>query len=207
MTIPSPASWATDMATLPMTKPCATDTDAPEVRRVLFVCTGNTCRSPMAAALLNHLSRPREVCSACGESGEVPRYAASSAGLYAMAGDPITPHAAAALAAFGVPSLPSNDYTAHRARPVTEALLEAADVVVMDDDPMKIVRAIRLARKCLAIVRQNIIFALGVKGLCLLLVAVGAADMWLGIFADVGVMVLAVLNAMRALRVEIGDCR
>lgn len=130
MTIPSPASWATDMATLPMTKPCATDTDAPEVRRVLFVCTGNTCRSPMAAALLNHLSRPREVCSACGERGEAPRYAASSAGLYAMAGDPITPHAAAALAAFGVPSLPSNDYTAHRARPVTEALLEAADVVV-----------------------------------------------------------------------------
>ena len=86
----------------------------------------------------------------------------------------------------------------------SDAAIEAADVVLMDDDPMKITRAIRLARKCLAIVRQNIVFALGVKGLCLLLVAVGAADMWLGIFADVGVMVLAVLNAMRALRVEKG---
>ena len=82
----------------------------------------------------------------------------------------------------------------------SDAAIEAADVVLMDDDPMKIVRAIRIARRCLAIVRQNIVFALGVKVLCLLLVAVGAAGMWLGIFADVGVMVLAVLNAMRALR-------
>ena len=81
----------------------------------------------------------------------------------------------------------------------SDAAIEAADVVLMDDDPRKIALAIRIARQCLAIVRQNIVFALGVKALCLLLVALGFADMWLGIFADVGVMVLAVLNAMRAL--------
>ena len=82
----------------------------------------------------------------------------------------------------------------------TDAAIEAADVVLMDDDPVKLAAAIRLARSCVAIVRQNIVFALGVKALCLLLVALGLANMWLGIFADVGVMVLAVLNAMRALR-------
>ena len=81
----------------------------------------------------------------------------------------------------------------------SDAAIEAADVVLMDDDPRKIALAIRIARQCLAIVKQNIVFALGVKALCLLLVALGFADMWLGIFADVGVMVLAVLNAMRAL--------
>ena len=87
----------------------------------------------------------------------------------------------------------------------SDAAIEAADVVLMDDDPVKMVTAIRLARRCVAIVRQNIVFALGVKGLCLLLVALGFANMWLGIFADVGVMVLAVLNAMRALRLEKGE--
>ena len=81
----------------------------------------------------------------------------------------------------------------------SDAAIEAADVVLMDDDPVKLAAAIRLARSCVAIVRQNIVFALGVKVLCLLLVALGLANMWLGIFADVGVMVLAVLNAMRAL--------
>jgi len=82
----------------------------------------------------------------------------------------------------------------------SDAAIEAADVVLMDDDPAKIAVAIRIARKCLAIVHQNIVFALGIKLVCLLLVGMGVADMWLGIFADVGVMVLAVLNAMRALR-------
>ena len=82
----------------------------------------------------------------------------------------------------------------------SDAAIEAADVVLMDDDPVKLAAAIRLARSCVAIVRQNIVFALGVKALCLLLVALGLANMWLGFFADVGVMVLAVLNAMRALR-------
>ncbi len=84
----------------------------------------------------------------------------------------------------------------------SDAAIEAADVVLMDDDPAKIALAIRIARKCMNIVRQNIAFAIGVKGLCLILGAVGAANMGLAIFADVGVMVLAVLNAMRTLFVK-----
>ena len=81
----------------------------------------------------------------------------------------------------------------------SDAAVEAADVVLMDDDPMKIVKAIRISRGCMAIVYQNIVFAIGVKLLSLILVAAGAAGMGLAIFADVGVMVLAVLNAIRAL--------
>ena len=84
----------------------------------------------------------------------------------------------------------------------SDAAIEAADVVLMDDDPMKLAKAIKISRKCLRIVRENIVFSLGVKLLCLLLVALGVANMWMGIFADVGVMVLAVLNAIRALRVQ-----
>ncbi len=81
----------------------------------------------------------------------------------------------------------------------SDAAIEAADVVLMDDDPRKIAQAIRISRKCLAIVYQNIVFAIGVKLVSLLLVALGVANMWLAIFADVGVMILAVLNAIRAL--------
>jgi len=84
----------------------------------------------------------------------------------------------------------------------SDAAIEAADVVLMDDDPMKIARAIRISRKCLGIVYQNIVFAIAVKLLCLLLGALGLAGMWAAIFADVGVMVLAVLNAMRALNTK-----
>ena len=84
----------------------------------------------------------------------------------------------------------------------SDAAIEAADVVLMDDDPMKIAKAIRISRKCLRIVYENIIFSLGVKFLCLILGAFGLANMWAAIFADVGVMVLAVLNAIRALRVH-----
>ena len=84
----------------------------------------------------------------------------------------------------------------------SDAAIEAADVVLMDDDPMKLVTAIRLSRRCLGIVWQNIVFAIGVKLLCLALVALGLANMWLAIFADVGVMILAVLNAIRALFVK-----
>ena len=84
----------------------------------------------------------------------------------------------------------------------SDAAIEAADVVLMDDDPMKIAKAIRISRKCIRIVYENIAFALIVKALCLLLVAVGAANMWAAIFGDVGVMVIAVLNAIRALRVS-----
>ena len=83
-----------------------------------------------------------------------------------------------------------------------DAAIEASDVVLMDDDPMKIAKAIRISRKCIGIVYQNIVFALFIKFACLALGAIGVADMWAAIFADVGVMVLAVLNAIRALRVK-----
>ena len=82
----------------------------------------------------------------------------------------------------------------------SDAAIEAADVVLMDDDPMKISKAIKISRKCISIVYQNIVFALGIKFLCLLLSALGIANMWAAIFADVGVMVIAVLNAIRALK-------
>lgn len=86
----------------------------------------------------------------------------------------------------------------------SDAAIEAADVVLMDDDPLKISTALRISRKCIRIVYQNIVFAIGIKLLCLLLVALGVANMWFAIFADVGVMVLAVFNAMRALFVPEG---
>ena len=84
----------------------------------------------------------------------------------------------------------------------SDAAIEAADIVLMDDDPMKIAKAIRISRKTLSIVWQNIIMALGIKAVCLLLGAVGIANMWLAIFADVGVLILAVLNAIRAMYVR-----
>ena len=84
----------------------------------------------------------------------------------------------------------------------SDAAIEAADVVLMDDDPLKISKAIRISRKCLGIVYQNIVFAIGIKLICLALGALGLANMWLAIFADVGVMILAVLNAIRALFVK-----
>ena len=84
----------------------------------------------------------------------------------------------------------------------SDAAIEAADIVLMDDEPMQIAKAIKISRKCIGIVYQNIVFALVVKFACLALVAIGLADMWAAIFADVGVMVLAVLNAIRALRVH-----
>nr|WP_296067509.1 heavy metal translocating P-type ATPase [uncultured Mediterraneibacter sp.] len=84
----------------------------------------------------------------------------------------------------------------------SDAAIEAADVVLMDDDPLKIVKAIKISKKCIRIVYQNIIFALTIKAICLILGAVGIANMWVAIFADVGVMVIAVLNAIRALYVK-----
>ncbi len=84
----------------------------------------------------------------------------------------------------------------------SDAAIEAADIVLMDDDPLKIAKAIRISRKCIRIVYENIYFAIGIKILCLILGALGIANMWLAIFADVGVMVLAVLNAIRALAVK-----
>ena len=84
----------------------------------------------------------------------------------------------------------------------SDAAIEAADVVLMDDDPLKIVKAIRIAKKCMRIAYENIYFAIGIKIVCLILSAFGLAGMWLAIFADVGVMILAVLNALRALNVK-----
>jgi Cd2+/Zn2+-exporting ATPase len=83
----------------------------------------------------------------------------------------------------------------------SDAAIEAADIVLMDDNPAKIALTMKIARKCLRIVYENITFALAVKGLCLILGAFGIANMWMAIFADVGVMVLAVLNAIRCLKV------
>lgn len=84
----------------------------------------------------------------------------------------------------------------------SDAAIEAADVVLMDDDPLQISKAIKISRKCLGIVYQNIVFSIAVKLACLILIAFGVANMWLAVFADVGVMILAILNAIRALRVQ-----
>ncbi|MBF1193814.1 MAG: HAD-IC family P-type ATPase, partial [[Eubacterium] sulci] len=81
----------------------------------------------------------------------------------------------------------------------SDAAVEAADVVLMDDDPRKVSKAIKISKKCMSIVRQNIVFAIGIKVACLILGAVGIANMWFAIFADVGVLILAVLNAIRIL--------
>ena len=81
-----------------------------------------------------------------------------------------------------------------------DAAIEAADVVIMDDKPSSIVKAIKMAKKTLKIVKQNIVFAIGVKVLVLLLAAVGVASMWYAVFADVGVCVIAILNALRAMK-------
>lgn len=99
-------------------------------KRVLFVCTGNTCRSPMAAALCNDAARPREVCSAAGTEPACVRVVASSAGLAANEGEPMAPDAVAALEEAGILSLPQNNYKEHRARNLTERVLKEADVVL-----------------------------------------------------------------------------
>ena len=93
-------------------------------------------------------------------------------------------------------------YSLYGFTPLDTPAIEAADVVLMDDDPLQIAKAIKISRKCIRIVYENIGFALVVKFGCLLLVALGLANMWTAIFADVGVMIIAVLNAIRALRVH-----
>lgn len=99
-------------------------------KKVLFVCTGNTCRSPMAAALCNDAARPREVCSANPAQSLPPRVIAASAGLAANEGEPIAPDAVRALEEAGVVPLPQNNYQEHRARNLTERMMQEADVVV-----------------------------------------------------------------------------
>ena len=123
---------------------------------------------------------------------QVERLLGQSGGKLAIVGDGIN----------DAPVLPRADIGIAMGAMGSDAAIEAADVVPMDDDPLKIAKAIRISRKCIRIVYENIAFALIVKALCLLLVAVGAANMWAAIFGDVGVMVIAVLNAIRALRVS-----
>ena len=84
----------------------------------------------------------------------------------------------------------------------SDAAIEAADVVLMDDDPKKISKAIRISKKCIKIVYENIVFALGIKFICLVLGAIGIANLWVAVIADVGVMIIAVINAMRTLLVK-----
>ena len=122
----------------------------------------------------------------------VERLMSESSGVLAFVGDGIN----------DAPVLSRADIGIAMGAMGSDAAIEAADVVLMDDDPMKIAKAIRISRKCLRIVYENIWFAIGVKLLCLILGAAGLANMWLAIFADVGVMILAVLNAIRALFVK-----
>lgn len=115
------------------TQACAlkTQTEALEKpHRVLFVCTGNTCRSPMAAALYNDMMRPREVCSACADDTVKGTALAFSAGLYAHDGEPISEGALTVLRETNVAPIPENDYTVHRARTVTNDMMEEADEVI-----------------------------------------------------------------------------
>ena len=109
---------------------CVQNGKADEPGRILFVCTGNTCRSPMAAALYNDMRRPQEVCSACPEPHEPGRMVAFSAGLYANEGEPISADALRALQEAGVRPVTENDYTLHRAQNVSGELIDSVDLVV-----------------------------------------------------------------------------
>ena len=152
-----------------------------DIRRVADHVAGELCVDEVHSELL-----PAD------KVAQVERLLNSSDGKLAFVGDGIN----------DAPVLSRADIGIAMGAMGSDAAIEAADVVLMDDDPLKISKAIRISRKCLRIVYENIVFALGVKGLCLVLGAVGIANMWAAIFADVGVMVIAVLNAIRALRVD-----
>ena len=152
-----------------------------DIRRVADHVAGELCVDEVHSELL-----PAD------KVAQVERLLNSSDGKLAFVGDGIN----------DAPVLSRADIGIAMGAMGSDAAIEAADIVLMDDDPLKIAKAIRISRKCLRIVYENIVFALGVKGLCLVLGAVGIANMWAAIFADVGVMVIAVLNAIRALQVK-----
>ena len=152
-----------------------------DIRRVADHVAGELCVDEVHSELL-----PAD------KVAQVERLLNSSDGKLAFVGDGIN----------DAPVLSRADIGIAMGAMGSDAAIEAADVVLMDDDPLKISKAIRISRKCLRIVYENIVFALGIKGLCLVLGAMGIANMWAAIFADVGVMVIAVLNAIRALQVK-----
>ncbi|MBR1806644.1 MAG: cadmium-translocating P-type ATPase, partial [Selenomonadaceae bacterium] len=155
----------------------------------IFMLTGDSEKIASKVAAELNLQNYRSELLPADKVAEFEKILSASNGSVAFVGDGIN----------DAPVLSRADVGIAMGALGSDAAIEAADVVLMDDDPLKISRAIKISRKCLAIVKQNIVFAIGVKVLCLILGAVGVANMWAAIFADVGVMILAVLNAMRTL--------
>ena len=172
----------------PHAKKAVNDMTGAGVEKV-FMLTGDS--EKIAAKVANELGikNYRSELLPADKVSEFEKILSASSGKVAFVGDGIN----------DAPVLSRADVGIAMGALGSDAAIEAADVVLMDDDPQKISRAIKISRKCLAIVKQNIFFAVGVKFACLILGALGLANMWAAIFADVGVMVLAVLNAMRTL--------
>lgn len=172
----------------PNAKKAVNDMTGAGVEKV-FMLTGDS--EKIAAKVANELGikNYRSELLPADKVSEFEKILSASSGKVAFVGDGIN----------DAPVLSRADVGIAMGALGSDAAIEAADVVLMDDDPQKISRAIKISRKCLAIVKQNIFFAVGVKFACLILGALGLANMWAAIFADVGVMVLAVLNAMRTL--------
>ncbi len=155
----------------------------------IFMLTGDSEKIASKVAAELNLQNYRSELLPADKVTEFEKILSASTGTVAFVGDGIN----------DAPVLSRADVGIAMGALGSDAAIEAADVVLMDDDPLKISRAIKISRRCLSIVKQNIGFAIGVKVLCLILGAVGVANMWAAIFADVGVMILAVLNAMRTL--------
>ncbi|MBQ4404210.1 MAG: cadmium-translocating P-type ATPase [Selenomonadaceae bacterium] len=155
----------------------------------IFMLTGDTEKISAKVAGELGIKNYRSELLPADKVSEFEKILAASSGSVAFVGDGIN----------DAPVLSRADVGIAMGALGSDAAIEAADVVLMDDDPRKISRAIKISRKCLSIVKQNIFFAIGVKFLCLILGAIGLANMWAAIFADVGVMILAVLNSIRTM--------